>query len=50
MLYRVWCIKNCDYEIEAKSVDEAIFKAKQMCVFRPDVVEVEDIEKEEEEE
>ena len=50
MLYRVWCIKNNDYEIEAKSADEAIAKAKRMCPFYPDEVEVECINEEEEEE
>ena len=50
MMYRVWCIKNCDYDIQADNVDEAIAKAKRLCPFYPDEVEVECINEEEEEE
>lgn len=50
MLYSVWCIRNENYEIEADSVDEAIIKAKEICSFRPDEIEIELAEVDEEEE
>lgn len=50
MLYTVWCIKNEPFEIEAESADEAIRAAYNLCPFRPDYVEVEIANNEEEEE
>ena len=50
MLYSVWCIRNEEYVVEADSADEAIRAAYNLCPFRPDYVEVEIANNEEEEE
>ena len=50
MKYIVWCTKHYDIDIEADNVDEAIAKAKDLCPFYPDVIEIEIAEEESEEE